>query len=193
METLSVGLLGGMFNPVHQGHTAIAHSFLESGRIDQLWVVPSFSPPHKSVTNLAAFHHRVAMLELAYEGMSKVRILQTEYHLPQPGYTYQTLCYLQKEYPKTIFYWCIGSDNLIGFSSWYRYEDILQNWQLIVAERPDFISTGVSERVLNRALFVPHSPLSVSSTQVRENLNGEEAHLHPNVLRYIREKQLYSF
>ncbi|KPQ00389.1 MAG: nicotinate-nucleotide adenylyltransferase NadD [Bacteroidetes bacterium HLUCCA01] len=189
----SVGLLGGMFDPVHLGHLSIAEAYLKSEIINELWVIPSFSPPHKRNTAVTDFEHRVAMLQRAFATMPGVVIRDIERSLPSPNYTIQTLEALRKQYPDTKFYWCIGSDNLHSLNTWFNYEHILEGWKLLVATRPDFETSRIPESIRSRCLFVENKPRNISSTSVRFALynTGVSADIPKAVLDYIREFKLY--
>ncbi|MCC5925286.1 MAG: nicotinate (nicotinamide) nucleotide adenylyltransferase [Bacteroidetes bacterium] len=192
--TQRVGLLGGMFDPVHTGHMAIVNSFLNSGLIDDLWVVPSYKPPHKSVEGLTSFMHRLEMLELAFFKMDRVKVVDIEQHLPSPGYTLQTLRHLQSKYPQTLFMWCIGSDNLNSFNTWFQYEQILSGWMLLVASRPDYNIDSVPSDIQNRCTLVTHTPVGISSTSIRNEImtSGESENIPSSVMKYIKSNHLYS-
>jgi nicotinate-nucleotide adenylyltransferase len=188
-----IGLLGGAFDPVHNGHESVVTSMLGSGIIDELWIIPSYHPPHKLRENLASFHDRVKMLEIAFEENTHVRINRIEEHLAAPGYTFNTLVALQQEHPNFVFYWCIGSDNIPTFTKWYRYSDILKHWSLLVAERPEHQQQTLPEDVLSQCFFVKHDPLDISSTQIRQQLS---ANIQPDsipvkVYEYIKTQNLY--
>lgn len=194
MDTNRVGLLGGMFDPVHNGHLKIAQSFLNSGLIHELWILPSFSPPHKAAAAVTDFEHRFEMLNLAFKGFKNISVNDIERQLPSPGYTLQTLTHLSRINPDTTFYWCIGSDNLNSFNTWHRFEDILSEWMLLVAKRPDYDIHTVDDFIKNRCVFVDHEPAAISSTAIRFALRSTR--VAPNipepVLEYIRKNNLYS-
>lgn len=189
----SVGLLGGTFDPVHNGHVSIARSMLASSHIDELWIIPSYHPAHKNHQNITAFDDRVDLLECAFRPFPAVKICRIEQGLPSPGYTIRTLQHVQQLHPQTTFYWCIGSDSLMTFHTWYQYRDILQRCQLLVAMRPDFDATGVSFEILNRSLFVEHNPIAVSSSAIRSVLSTGAPcpDIHGDVRTMIEQKGLY--
>ena len=103
-----IGLFGGSFDPVHFGHQKIVKSFLESGRLDALWVLPTASPPHKSDKALTPYPIRYQMAEAAFRGWTGVENSRVEEDLPFPNYTLQTVRYLKKMYPDNTFVLCMG-------------------------------------------------------------------------------------
>ena len=192
--TKRVGVLGGTFDPVHKGHLAIARSFLDSGEIDELWIIPSAFPPHKNGDEVTSYADRRAMLELVFDRWEKVRISTIEDQLPKPSYTLQTIRSLKEKYPEYQFYLCMGSDSLVHFHQWHRYREILGECSLLVAKRPGFDDQQISPEILNRTQFVAHKPIQISSSGLKDQIKGEvlpEKDLPDEVVRYIKEKGLY--
>lgn len=191
---IRVGVLGGTFDPVHKGHLAIARSFLNSGLVDELWIIPAAYPPHKNGDEVTSYADRKAMLELVFNSWEKVRISAIEEHLPKPSYTLQTLHTLKENYPDYQFYLCLGSDSLAHFDQWHRYKEILEECRLLVARRPGFDEQQISSAILSKTTFVKHEPVQLSSTGLREKIKGPkmpEEDLPDEVVRYIRENGLY--
>lgn len=190
-----IGLFGGTFDPVHKGHQSIAKAFLQSGFIDELWILLTPYPPHKLDDEQASFQLRFEMLKAAFKNMPDVEISTVENTLPKPSYSIQTIRYLKSKHPDYIFLYCMGEDSLAGFNSWRHYEEILKECELLVAQRPGETHKHVEEKILNRAKFVDHSPLDISSTEIRESLqHGKQVEnvLPEEVLKIIEKEQLYS-
>lgn len=189
-----VGLLGGTFDPVHNGHLRIADAFLASGHIDELWLIPAYEPPHKPAAGLTDYEQRCRMLERAFQEYAGVKISRVEYYLEPPNYSLRTVIHFQQQYPDTRFYFCIGSDSLQRLPAWYRYEQLLQSCAFLVAERPDAglaIPEGVDPSRIHR---VNHEPVDVSASQVRECVGqGRPVGdlVPPAVEAFISEHRLY--
>lgn len=192
-----VGIFGGSFDPVHIGHVHLAQSFLASGLIHKLLVLLTPAPPHKQGREITPYADRLAMLNLAFKDFEDVEISTIEQQLPSPSYSLQTLEYLQNTHPGTLFYLCMGEDSLVQFHKWYKYREILNRSDLIVAERPGYDRSSVSDEILESAIIVDHQPVDASSTEVRKslewqsNLNEDERQLPDSVRKYIDEKGLY--
>ncbi len=135
---LKIGLYFGTFNPIHNGHMAIANYIVEYSDIDQLWFVVSPQNPHKRKQNLLKDHHRLAMVRCAVEYDNRFRVSNIEFGLPKPSYTIDTLTYLKEQYPEYYFKIIMGSDNLKKFHQWKNYEQIISNYGVIVYPRPGF-------------------------------------------------------
>lgn len=193
-QTEAVGLLGGSFDPVHNGHTAIAQSFLNSGYISSLCVLVAPKPPHKKDNSLTSYPKRMEMLRRVFSDWDDVCLSDLEQNLPTPSYTVQTLEYLANEYPDTMFYWCVGGDSAQNFTSWHRWQDILDYCELLVAQRPTTESLALDPQVAQKAHIVDHEPLDISSTKVRNEVakgNDISSLVTPAVLDFIKSENLY--
>lgn len=190
----SIGLFGGTFDPVHNGHLSIARSFLDSGLIDELWVLLTPNPPHKE-NNQTPYEIRLKMLQKAFEGMNQVTINTIENELPKPSYSVQTIRYLKSEFPETTFFFCMGEDSLAQFNSWKFYTEILDECELLVARRPGVTHEDVEDQVLRRTHFVDHTPKDISSSGIKELVSAGKSidGLVPeSVAKIIEKEQLYS-
>lgn len=190
-----IGVFGGAFDPVHNGHISIALSFLKSNVVHRLLILPTPDPPHKKKDSLTSFQHRLRMLEIAFKDMEKVTVSELENRLPSPSYSLQTINHLQKINPSAVYYLCIGEDSLESFNSWYKYREVLKKSCLLVAERPGYHASKISDDILERAIFVDHHPIAISSTEIR-NHTGKRNTLYqlsiPDEVReYIAGNNLY--
>jgi len=212
-----VGLFGGTFDPVHQGHLELARHVLNRCRLDQVWFIPAPQPPHKGRPR-GSFHHRVAMLEAALaeagEG-ERMRCSCIEAELPLPSYTVQTVEALQKSGQTCEYSFIIGGDSLRDLPHWYRASDLMALVNLIAVHRqtqtPEAIGSilrsldatfrfdpelGVWRNQWGRTVrYLDDLELPVSSSLVRESLARGEIPpmLPPAVFRYIRQHHLYGW
>ena len=113
-------------------------------------------------------------------------------------YAYQTLDHFQSLYPSDDIYLICGSDNLENFTTWREYRYILENYPLIVIKRePFFFTEELKEYEKKITLVTPNYNYNISSTIIRKELLKKDdskilkRHLDENILKYIREKQLY--
>lgn len=186
-----VGIFGGSFDPVHNGHIQIARSFLNSGLIHKLLVLLTPSSPHKEEIEQTEYSHRFAMLKLAFVDVEGAEVSDLEMNLPSPSYTLQTIKHLQKKNPDCIYYLCLGEDSLLNFHKWYRYKEILGRVSLIVARRPGVDSSGVHPSILEKVIFIDHEPVAVSSTAIRQSTGTKKDDLPQPVADYIKKHSLY--
>jgi nicotinate-nucleotide adenylyltransferase len=193
-QSRRIGIFGGTFDPVHNGHLSIAKSFLESDYIETLWVLLNPSPPHKPDDKFAPYAARLKMLKEAFGPIEGAVVSNLENKLPKPTYTVQTVSHLTTSYPKDTFYLCMGEDSFLSFKSWRKWQEILEHCTLLVADRPIKNTGEVDTGLLNHVEFVDHDPVQVSSTEIRNRIaQGKPVdRLIPSpILAIIREEGLY--
>ncbi len=190
----AIGVLGGTFDPVHNGHIAIANSFLSSGYINSLLILLTPTPPHKKGHQLTNYNERLRMLLAAFNSVEQTKVSDLEYTLTEPSYTYQTLRYLKKSNPAASFYLCVGEDSYNDFKKWYKWKGILTMSELLVAARGGIKRNDENKDLRDSTHFIEHKPISVSSTEIRERLkNGKpvKKFLPESVLEIIKKEDLY--
>jgi nicotinate-nucleotide adenylyltransferase len=189
----SVGVLGGSFDPPHHGHISIAKSFLQSGLIDRLVVIPVFVPPHRS-DDLSGYDIRLRMARAAFNGIAHTEVSDLESRLPVPSYSWNTLMHMKRAAAGSVVRLCVGGDSLAEFTGWYRYKDILEHFDIIVAERPGFSRPVLPSEFSGRVTYIEHEPLQISATGIRRMvsegvLTGE--YTPESVMKIISEEGLY--
>lgn len=188
-----IGIFGGSFDPVHIGHISVIKSFLRSNLMDSIRVMLTPYPPHKKSKQQTSYQHRLNMLYIAVDDLENVNISDLETKLPQPSYTLQTIDHLQENEPDSLFFLCIGEDSVVHFPEWYRFEEILEKVTLVVAERPGFDKRKVSPEILEKTIFVEHTPVDISSSEIRKGEAGDCEKVVPKeVGMYIQKHSLYS-
>ncbi|WP_020402909.1 nicotinate (nicotinamide) nucleotide adenylyltransferase [Gracilimonas tropica] len=193
--TARIGLFGGTFDPVHRGHISIAESFLNSGLIDELWVLLTPYPPHKQKAHQTPYKLRLDMLKAAFKGKEKIVISTIENELPKPSYSVQTIRHFKELHPDALFYFCMGEDSLRHFHTWKKYREILDECELMVAQRPGETHDQVRDEILRKAHMVEHEPLDIASSEIRKGFKegkNVSAKLPKSVLKIIEKEQLYS-
>ncbi len=169
---MKIAIYAGSFNPVHNGHLAVAEAALAEG-FDEVWLVVSPQNPHKSEAELWPFDERYEMVVLATSGYRCIKPNDCEKNLPMPSYTIHTLEFLQKSYPQHHFSLLIGEDNLINFHLWKEHGRIIELFGLVVYPRsPSTLSTDENLSNLTRM----KAPLiNVSSSEIRNKLLKHES------------------
>ncbi len=193
-RTSPIGILGGIFDPIHNGHLATANLARETFGLDKILFIPAGSPAHKSAPN-ANSKHRLAMLKLGIGTTPGFEIWQGELHRKGPSYTVDTLKELKNRYHETPLYFIIGSDNLREIPLWHNYRTILNLAVFCVAHRPGHSMCVPPELASIRLKEFPGPGWNLSSTKVREYLSdGHSCHfmLPSKVIDYIREHGLYT-
>lgn len=195
MSSLPIGIFGGTFDPVHKGHESIASSFLSSGEIGELWIILTPLPPHKTGKEHTSYDHRLKMLEIVFGDKEHIKISTIEKDLPKPSYTFQTIRELKRIYPERKFLFCMGEDSLVKFNTWKFFHRILDECKLLVAQRPGSDHNKVDPAIIERAIFVDHEPLDISSTDIKASLKSGKVcndKLHDEVMNYIEKENLYT-
>lgn len=191
---MRIGIFGGTFNPVHNGHVKLAENFKKELKLDKLLIIPTAVPPHKEAKNIVSGEDRLKMCELAFENIGDV----SDIELSRGGrsYTVETLESLKKIYKDDDFYFLVGSDMLLSFRRWYRYEDILSMCTLCATDRDnEKTCRNVDHELFEKIIFCDFPKTIVSSSEVRERLAKKEeiTSLVPRkVEEYIKEKGLYN-
>ena len=188
-----IGLFGGSFDPVHNGHIEAVDSFLKSGLIDEIWILLTPVSPHKKDQEKTDFKHRYNMLKLAFQESDNTKISDIEKDLPKPSYTLQTIHHLKEKYPEYTFFLCLGEDSLQSFHKWHKYKEILQECALMVVDRPGSDHKSVDSDILEKTIFVDHSPMDISSSEIRQTTDSSSLVNLPNVVqKYILKNNLYN-
>ena len=195
----TIGLLGGTFNPIHEGHLSIAREALRLFALDAVWFIPCAVPPHKPVHDLASNEDRLAMLRLAIAGEPRFEALDVEFNRPGKSYTLDTVRALRALHPGDAFTFIVGADTLPELSTWHRPLELLPLVRIVSLARPGYVPDAAAirlpppwpERLL--ADLRTGEPLDVSSREIRAKIAaGQPVSLVPDsVLRYIEEHNLY--
>lgn len=191
---MNVGLFFGSFNPIHIGHMIIAQTMLESGHIDELWFVISPQNPFKKNKNLLHEFDRMDLVEAAISHESKFRACDVEFHLTKPSYTINTLAVLHEKHPNTHFKLIIGQDNLAQFHRWKNYQEILNQYGLLIYPRPN--AKDAQFKLPDTVQFVEAPLLHISATFIRERIrNGHTIkYLVPQEVEdLIRRKEYFLY
>lgn len=185
-------IYGGSFNPIHNGHIALAQQILDDDMADEVWFVVSPLNPFKQNVELLPDEQRLAMTAAALQGKIHMQVSDCEFYLPRPSYMVNTLSFLRREYPDHNFSLLIGADNWLSFHRWYRYEEIISHHTIYIYPRNDIeidkISLPSTVHLLNYPL------IDISSTEIRGRLyNKEEVNgsLPDEVADMIKNKRYY--
>ena len=192
-QVRAVGILGGSFNPVHNGHVALAREILVRARLDEVWFMVSPQNPLKPGGVLADDVLRLEMTRLALEDEPRLVASDYEFRLPRPSYTWNTLRHLAADYPHHRFALIMGADNWQVFGEWRNGGDIIAAHRILIYPRR---GCGIDPRSLPPGGHLIDTPLyDISSTMVRRALaEGRDVTqwLPPKVASFIARKGLYA-
>jgi len=190
-----VGLFGGTFNPLHNGHLLIARSALAQFDLSRVFFVPNGTPPNRPGERLPPKQDRFRMVAEAVEGEEGLAVSRVEVDREGPSYTIDTIRALKDDYPEGICF-IIGADSLSQIDTWREPEAVIASVPFIVAPRQG-ASLSVFERepFENASIYVLEMPeVDVSSTDLRAKARrGEtiEPWVPAQVARYVVEHGLY--
>ncbi|MGQ9651460.1 MAG: nicotinate (nicotinamide) nucleotide adenylyltransferase [Phycisphaerae bacterium] len=197
-------LFGGSFNPIHVGHLIIARAAAEQLSAEQVVLIPSAAPPHKTNSNLATPEDRMEMVRLATAGEPGFVVSNIELRRQGPSYTILTVEDYRRELGSgTPLYWLIGGDTLPELHTWYRIQDLVELCTVVTAVRPGFEAPDLS--ALSNALpasqihrlersILPTPRIDVSATEIRWRVREGRSirYLVPDrVAEYITTNRLY--
>lgn len=193
-----IGIMGGTFDPIHQGHIRMAQCALESLALDRVLMLPSGNPPHKP--DITPAEDRYRMVCAACADMPGLIPCREEIDRSGVIYTVDTLSILQEKYPKAELYYLIGADTLMELHNWRRYETVLTLCTFVVCPRswtytPQQLN-GERKRLTalgGRFVFLDMDTVDVSSTQARQAIRAGEnlPELPVQVRQYARVAGLY--
>ncbi len=192
MTKQKIALYFGSFNPIHNGHLAIANYILEYSDLNRLWFVVSPHSPFKNKTSLLPDYQRIELVDLAIENADFFRSSNIEFNLPQPTRTIDTLAYLHEKYPDKEFSLIMGADNLANFHKWKNYRQILDYHNIYVYPRPNSPSNWLEK---HKNIKMINAPLiEISSSFIRKAIKeGKDVRffMPPKVWRLIKEMNYY--
>ena len=195
MEKKKIGILGGTFNPIHNGHLSLAKEAYEQHNLDKVWIMVSPNPPHKAGTTIIDVSHRNNMVKKAIEPYDYLEFSDYEQRRNGFIYTAETLTLLKNDYPENEYYFIIGGDSLENIEKWYHPDVVLANCILLAAGRDELFNEALINRIneLNTKYnadirMVKMTPMDISSTEVR---SGDFDDVPESVRRYIEENHLY--
>ncbi len=172
-----IGLLGGSFDPIHNGHIKMAEFVRKEKGLDEVWFIVAYDQPLKS-SHFESFDSRFNLVKIALSKYPHLKAIDIEKDLEKPSYTFNTVSELNRLYANDEFFWILGDDNLENLSKWYKIDELRAMIEFIFVSRDDVES---SEQML-------YFKDDGSSTKVR---SGDLSHLDEDVLKYMYENKLY--
>lgn len=190
---MRIGIYGGSFNPIHNGHIHVAESAIDEFRLDRVIFVPSRISPHRSSSEYIEGSERVKLINMAINGDKRMRCSDWELRRDRVSYTIYTIEHFRKKYPDAELFLLVGSDMLLSFDTWHRFKDILEQAELIVVSRQDGDMSQLEAkaeelRKLGRISISKSSPLEISSSEIRKKIAKNEefaCYLNESVVQYI--------
>lgn len=204
-----IGIFGGTFDPVHIGHKLVIENLLELIPLDELIVIPNGNPPHKE--KRIGKENKLRMTRFALGHIDRVKIDDREIKKERASYAFLTFKEIQEENPNDTLLWIMGSDSYSKIDTWHRYEEFIEEVNLVILSRPDcpIKKDSFAERLLEtrkiddvkgfenqtcKILLLSINPIKLTSTEIRtmiSNKNDVSKSLNQDVYKLIKENNLY--
>ena len=193
-----IGIYGGTFDPIHNGHLHVIKQLLQSHRVDRIIVVPAGDPQLRE-RPVASSRDRLEMCRLAVESLSSLRdrveVSAIEVERDRPSFAIDTVEAMMANHPGKEFAWIIGSDAFRRIDQWHESERLREHISFIVIERPASQNgSESSDDEFDDVGGEEIDALQISATEIRSRLASRESisELVPSaVIAYIESKGLY--
>jgi len=200
---MRLGIFGGTFDPVHNGHLLLAEYCREQGKLDQVWFLPAFAPPHKLEYQLTASEHRIEMLRLAIGGHSDFLVSTIEIERGGVSFTVDTVQAIAQQYPDADLFLLMGADSLWDLPTWRKPSRICQLAIPLVVGRPNcstldlnllrpFVDESRWKKMQD--CFVEMPEMDISSRDIRGRVSRQQSIRYQTpraVEKYIETNGLY--
>ena len=199
-----IGLFGGTFDPIHNGHIHIARAFADELALDTVVFLPAGNPYHKKEEQTRTdARHRLAMTELAVSGDPRFAVSDCDIVREGATYTFDTVQIFRQQFPSAQLWWLLGSDSLLQLHTWKKWQTLVNQTHIAVAARqgdniaqaPRELHGWIGSALQNGSLHLLQTPMyNISSTEIRRRLHtGESVNglIDPQVENYIARNRLY--
>ncbi|HFC8546730.1 TPA: nicotinate-nucleotide adenylyltransferase [Neisseria lactamica] len=196
-----IGLFGGTFDPIHNGHLHIARAFADEIGLDTVVFLPAGGPYHKDAAAASAAD-RLAMIEAATAEDARFAVSDCDIVRQGATYTFDTVQIFRQQFPAAQLWWLMGSDSLMKLHTWKKWQMLVRQTHIAVALRqggslkhaPHRLHAWLGNALQDGSVRILSAPMhNVSSTEIRRNLSaaGVSDGIPPAAARYIREHRLY--
>lgn len=196
-----IGIMGGTFNPIHNGHLLLAQWAMDAENLDKIWFMPTGVSYSKAHSNILSGEERLHMVELAIAENASFSVSDIELNRTGYTYTYETMEVLKEQYPEDEFYFIVGADCLHAFGNWKEPARILKNCVLLAAVRGNASMKDLEAKKKDLMMrfggeikLFTFLNFEISSTEIRNRIKASQniRYLVPEAVRkYIAEKGFY--
>ncbi len=208
----NVGLFGGTFDPIHNGHIELARYALNNCNLSEIIFIPTAVPPHKTNIKITSFKHRVAMLKLAIGVEQQFSISTIEEKLNQPSFSIDTICkIIENNEEQNEYYFLIGVDAFLEINTWKDSARVLNIINFIVSARQGYVpelyrkfmedlhftrkeSFWYNSKSGRKNYYLDIDIPGISSSNLRESIQKRKISgdmINKEVFQYINRHQLY--
>lgn len=189
-----IGIFGGTFNPIHNGHILLAKYCKSELGLDRVLLIPTYSPPHKANDDLENEIDRLNMCRIVCDKLEGFEVSDIEIKRKGKSYSYQTLTSLKEKYPDDELFFIMGADMFLSLDKWKNPDIIFKKASMIVVPR-DTLDVGELENYYKnviapmgaKAYILSNSVLQVSSTYIRENIENY------NIIKDLIDSRVYHY
>ncbi|TPR14035.1 nicotinate-nucleotide adenylyltransferase [Apilactobacillus timberlakei] len=189
MRKKKIGILGGTFNPIHNGHLFIAEQVRTKLNLDKVLFMPDYIPPHIDQKSAISSVDRVNMVNLAIKDNHNFGILMDEIDRKGKSYTYDTMNALLRNNPNSDYYFIIGGDMVHYLPKWYKIDELTKIIKFVGIQRGKYDNNSKYSIIKLNV-----HKLDISSTLIRNSIKDGQSvrYLIPDeVLQYIKEHHIY--
>lgn len=191
---MKIGLFGGTFDPIHNGHLKIAGIVQRQLGLNKVIFIPAGILPHKAQSQTTA-KDRLALVKLVLQGKKKFTGSNYETKKKSPSYSIETVRYLKRKLGKEAeFFFIIGADAFNELHTWHQWQELLRLCKFVVINRPGYAIKLPSENQGNKIIILPITDIHISATDIRQQIkrNKNVGKLIPrSVYTYIKKHKLY--
>ncbi|HQX56654.1 MAG TPA: nicotinate-nucleotide adenylyltransferase [Pyrinomonadaceae bacterium] len=213
-----IAFYGGSFDPVHNGHLAVAQSLMVQFSLDEFVFIPAYHAPHKSRKRPTSAYDRYAMLCLATDHDERITVSKMEIEAPERPFTVETLTTLNARLSDTQIFFVMGADSWMDITTWREWESVLSLSNHIVVTRPgnkiafDHVTDEIRKRIIDlregankyvaseistRQIYITDAVfMDISATDIRGRIHSGEPSWRndvlPEVAKHIEKYQIYS-
>ena len=210
-----IAFYGGSFDPIHNGHLAIANELSKLFALDEFVFIPAFHAPHKRDKQVSSAFHRYSMIALATNDKSEIKVSTIELDAPERPFTIETQRRIKAQLPEIQIFFVIGADSWAEIDTWRDWENVLTATNIIVVTRPDYeitfshVTDKIRARIVDlrgkikftttdeaKIYITDAVNLDISATEIRQNvgekIDGWQEFVPPEIVNYIEKYELYS-
>lgn len=199
---MKIGIMGGTFDPIHNGHLIISEHIRDNLGLDEVIFIPAGQPPHKDNNLVLSSNHRFNMTNMAIEGNPKFRISDMEIKSKETSYTFDTIKKLKDKYNDSELYFIIGADSLFNLEKWHKFSELSKITKFSLWERTGYYRQDILDRIaylkkqFETDIFYVEGPIiEISSSHIRNRVKSNKSirYLVPkSVMEYIEKNNLYN-
>lgn len=168
---MKIAILGGSFNPFHNGHLRIVETVLNSSEVDKVWLLPSSNHPLKANDQQLGFNERIQITRKAVSAIDNCEVHDYDSQKNKPSYTADLLRRLNRRFTQHRFFFIIGYDIIPELSRWYDFQWLTENAEFIIINRPGNYDLKKIVIIKNYRL-ISMEPAKVSSSMIRKLLQN---------------------